>query len=558
MERPNQTDEQTTKEILLASMRSAAFWSLVAVVVGVLAIIMGGIFLLAIEDLHDFGISVLIVGLVLLFVAAVLSPRAIGSFLIGRRGRFGANVLVMTAAFFAIVVLVNFLFFRNSARFDVTYTRIFSLSPQTEKVLNSLENPVRAHLFVVPSSSNDVFVRQPAEDLLDEFERTTGKFSYRVVDPELNKSVALEYEVTRHPVVVFEDVDTGRRQQVGCEKLSEIPGCLNFVEQDFVTGILVSTAQEQKVVYLLTGHSERSASMTAAAGQADEEGFDFAIEGMKRDNYRVIPLNLRQATEVPVNAAVLLIPGPQQDLSESEFEILTEYIKDGGRIAALLDPGTPQTFVNLFAQWGVRVHERSLADAASHVAGELLTPLLQAANGQYISVANITIADQIDTTFFPEATALTTTLSPADMPPFIRFLPIANTTQISWLESNPEDVRLDSDDETLASFPVAAVVQATGTVDESERHPEAKFVIIGDSDFAKNFFYSSDDNKDLFLNSVNWLADDFELISIRPKLNQPRRLVLTTRETDVIKWSSWFLPPTIMILLGAFAAWRRR
>ena len=77
-------------------------------------------------------------------------------------------------------------------------------------------------------------------------------------------------------------------------------------------------------------------------------------------------------------------------------------------------------------------------------------------------------------------------------------------------------------------------------------------------DFTKNKFFASSDNADLFLNSVNWLADDYELISIRPKVFPFRELVVTTRERDFIKWSSWFVPPVIMLILGVVVWWRRR
>ncbi len=83
-------------------------------------------------------------------------------------------------------------------------------------------------------------------------------------------------------------------------------------------------------------------------------------------------------------------------------------------------------------------------------------------------------------------------------------------------------------------------------------------MVFGDSDFAKNKFFSSSQNGDLLLNSVNWLAADFELISIRPKLAPFRELVVNTRERDFIKWSSWFLPPAVMVVLGGIVWWRRR
>ena len=105
---------------------------------------------------------------------------------------------------------------------------------------------------------------------------------------------------------------------------------------------------------------------------------------------------------------------------------------------------------------------------------------------------------------------------------------------------------------------MVAAIEARSTIDESRRHPLAKIVLVGDSDFAKNKFFSSSDNADLFLNSVNWLADDYDLISIRPKVFPYRELVVTTRERDFMKWSGWFVPPLIMLVLGSVVWWRRR
>lgn len=386
-------------------------------------------------------------------------------------------------------------------------------------------------------------------------------FSYRFVDPELQRSVAQQYGVDSFPAIVFEDLEEGTLQNVQ-----------SFTEQDFVTSILIVSGAEQKIVYYLTGHDEAGSTRDVLSGAIDEDnGLDYAIGGMQRDNYRVLPLNLKQEARVPEDAALVVIAGPKQDLDQEEFAALDAYLKGGGRMIALFDPATPDTFNFLVAQWGILLATRdpstnkplSIADAVSNVAGEELTPLLQKANVQYSTSTSpttkgIPIADQIDVTFFPEATAVDRLIPVEETPPFVRILPIAMTTPASWLESNTEEVNFDAGEERLGPFPVAVVVEAEGTIDESLRHPVSKFVVFGDSDFAKNKFFASSDNADLFLNSVNWLADDYELISIRPKVFPYRELVVTTRERDFIKWSSWFVPPVIMLIIGAAVWWRRR
>ncbi len=549
MDRPS---SDSFLDVLISSVRSAGFWSAIAAIVGVIAFVGGGILYLTIDEISDFSITVLVIGLALLVLALVLSPRAVAMFLVGRQGRYGSNVIVMTAAFFVIIILANFLVFRSPSRIDVTATRVFTLAPQTVQVLEELDTTVRASAFFIPGRASSSATQQQAEDLLNEFARRSNNFNYRFVDPELRRSVAEQFNVTSYPTIVFEDVVRGTQQPVS-----------SFTEQGFVTGILVSTGIEQKRIYFLTGHQEAAMTRDIASGDVEDEGFDHALLGMQRDNYITQSLNLTQFGRVPDDAAVLVIAGPKQDIDDSEIAAITEYIIGGGRLVALFDPDTPESFVNLLAKWGVTLGGYSIADAVSNVGGEELTPLIQKANGQYIpNSAGIGIADQIDVTFFPGVTSIDVIVSLEDLPPQIAVIPLAITTPASWLETDPENVGFDVAEDALGPFTLAAVIQARGTIDLDPRDaagfPEAKLVIFGDSDFARNRFFFSSDNADLLLNSVNWLADDYELISIRPKLLPYRELVLNSRERDFIKWSSWFFPPAVMMLLGGLVWWRRR
>ena len=83
-------------------------------------------------------------------------------------------------------------------------------------------------------------------------------------------------------------------------------------------------------------------------------------------------------------------------------------------------------------------------------------------------------------------------------------------------------------------------------------------VLIGDADFASNAYFGSARNGDLFVNSVNYLADDYELISMRPKQTAFRELVLTESERNFVRWSGWLLMPILIAFAGIWAWWRRR
>lgn len=536
---------------LLDTLKSAGFWSAIGAIVGLIATVAGVVLFLTIDELRNFSISVLIIGLVLLFIALVLSPRAVAIFMAGRQGRYGTNVAIMTIAFFVILILVNFLLFRSPSRLDVTATRIFSPAQQTLQVLDSLQGPIRANAFFSPNDRDSTLTRQQTEDLLNEFARRSGNFSYRFIDPELNRSVAVNYGVTEFPVVVFEDIDTRVHE-----------GVFNFTQQDFVTGILVVTGTQQKQVYHLAGHGEASITRTIA-NETDDEGFDFAIQGMQRDNYRVFPLNLKQDGFVPEDAAVLVIPGPKQDLGDDELQAVSDYLGGGGKLILLLDPDAPDSYRELLAAWGLAVGKYRIADLISNVAGEATSPMVQRSNAQFgtSGLTGINIADQLNNVFFTDATAVLPVIPQEDLPAFMSYTGLARTTPASWMESHDEETVYTPGEDVQGPLDVAAVMQAgaslTGQIVPGEDNL-TKIIVIGDSDFARNKFFFQSDNANLLLNSVNWLAEDYELISIREPAIPIRVLVLNQRERDFIKWTGWFLPPILMLVIAVAVWWRRR
>jgi ABC-type uncharacterized transport system involved in gliding motility auxiliary subunit len=545
----SQQNEETYLEIILSSIKSTSFWSLICGYTGIFALILGGSAYFAFEPLSDLSLFIAFIGAGLVLVSITLSPRAIAIFIVGRRGKYGINVAVMTGAFFIILLIVNFFMYTNPNRIDVTATRVFSLSPQTMKVLDNIDDPVTATVFFVQNSASNNEKTKVA-DILNEFSRRSDKFSYRFVDPEINRSEALKYNVNVYPSVVFSS-ESGVFQNITI-----------FNEQEFVTGILISTGIKQKTVYYLTGHGEASLTRDPLVQQVSDDGLDYAIEGMQRDNYLTIPLNLKQYESIPDDASLLIIAGPDQNLDQTEYNILVDYAKSGGRLLILLDPNPPSHFNDLLSMYGLAVSRQNVADAISNVAGQSLTPMLQKTNAQFATSEinpSVNIVDDIAVAFFPD----TGVIDAANEEEFnlraqLNYYPFARTTPVSWLVE-PDDDPLYTEEKITGQFTIGGVIEATGRYDDfGTTQSLAKFIVFSDSDFATNKYFYSNDNGDLFLNSVNWLADDFELISIRPKLITYRELVVNSLERQVIKWSSWVIPPLTMIILSFIVWWKRR
>jgi len=88
--------------------------------------------------------------------------------------------------------------------------------------------------------------------------------------------------------------------------------------------------------------------------------------------------------------------------------------------------------------------------------------------------------------------------------------------------------------------------------------PETRMVVFGDSDFVTNGYLGIPGNRDLFLNSVNWLAQQENLISIRPKDPEDRRVSLTADQAKLIFWLSILIIPGLILAAGVQTWWRRR
>ena len=106
------------------------------------------------------------------------------------------------------------------------------------------------------------------------------------------------------------------------------------------------------------------------------------------------------------------------------------------------------------------------------------------------------------------------------------------------------------------SAPVAS--SAPARPGDSEARPETRVVVFGDSDFASNAVLSIQGNRDLFMNTIGWLSQQENLISIRPREPDDRRLTLTAAQQTNIVWLALLVIPAFIFGTGVYSWWRRR
>ena len=536
--------------------------ALLLAIVGAVALLGGFALWLWADDLRTYGNYLMIAGGVILVVAALFSSVNIREALSGQRGRFAINAILMVAAFTGIVVFVNFISFHNVARADLTASKQFSLALQTAQVLENLTENVHAVAFFVPERQDQAANQQLADDLMFEFERRSSRmFTYEFIDPESDPSRAELYELSQFPSIVFQAEDSGQAVVLNVPPLSE---------QDLTSMLLIVTGEQQKKVYFVTGHGEKDA---INPDPEDGQGFAFAARGVLADSYTVDTLNLAQVGVIPEDAAVLVFPGPTRNMSIQEFDSYDAWLKNGGRAIFLVDPPAPNSVRTLLEPWGIAVGDSTIVDPGSSLFGDIRSPLIQ--SGHYNLQTNIT--RDLDTVLLPQSTPIEITVEPEKMPPWVEYIPLARSTVLSWKTNSPESETFNpAAGDQIGPYNLGVVVHACGIVGEEidtvlrvagrsrecvseggTRGPTT-LAIFGDSDFAGNRYSPYSTNLDFFLNAVNYVAEDYDLISIRPKPFAFRELVVTSQEFDFIRFSSWFLLPAAIGMASIAVWWRRR
>ena len=479
--------------------------------------------------------------------------REIARSFAGRHARFGTLAAASIAVVLAILIAINYLSNRHNKRWDLTGAKQFTLSDQTKKVLQGLQKPVQIKVF----ARSDGF--GPFRERLAEYTYQTKQINVDYVDVEKTPGLAKQYEVQSVGTVVVEY--DGRIERATSDG-----------EQEITNAIIKAISGKQHKVYFVEGHGEKSSD---ASGQ---DGYTAIAEALKSDNFVHEKLVLAQQKEVPADASVLVVAGPQTDFFPAELEMIKAYLGRGGKILFLLDPpdrteSAPITNIAaLLKEWAIEVDNNIVVDISGM--GQLL------GTGAEVPVAARYEAHPITDRFrlitaYPLARSISVTSGGANG----RFAQtLVMTSQSSWAESDMKQLLtsgrvtrdIDKGDKagpiTLAAAvsapapnaPAPAAANPPEPNKSEPPKPETRIVVFGDSDFASNRYLGIPGNRDLFLNSINWLAQQENLISIRPRDPQNQRITLTADQHRRINWITMAIIPGLILLAGIQTWWRRR
>lgn len=465
----------------------------------------------------------------------------------GREARFGTLAFASIAVVLAILIGINYLGSRRNKRWDLTAARQFTLSEQTKKVLQGLERPVTIRVF----DRAEGFER--FRERLDEYTYATDKVTVDYIDVDRRPADAQRYQVQQFGTVAFEY--DGRVERVTSDG-----------EQELTNGLIKVVQGREHKVYFVQGHGEKG-----PAG-ADRDGYGTIAEALSSENFAHATLVLAQQREVPADATVLIVAGPTADFLAPEIDILQAYLARGGKVFFLLDPqtkaGAPD-FPNLIAlikEWGIDPGTNIVLDTSG--VGQMLGTGPEVPIAAKYNPHPITERFNVLTAY---SLARTVTANPAGAnnrfaQNLVETGPGAwGETDIKALMSSGQVAQDDNDVKGPVSLGAAVSAPVTTTADpaaapdaQDAPKPESRVVVMGDSDFASNRWLGISGNRDLFLNSVNWLAQQENLISIRARDPEDRRITLSADQDRRIFWITIFIIPGLILLMGIQAWWRRR
>ena len=469
-------------------------------------------------------------GIAVLGIAAfaLLDPQRVRTGLTGRQARYGSNALIMTIAVIGIIVVVNYIGYKNAPRWDLTQNQVNSLAPESIKTLASLKQPVLAEAFYTSQADTST-----ARQLLANFKnKGNNLFDYKFIDPNADPVEAQADHVTQDSTVVL--------KMDGRQELITSPS-----EQDITSALIRLANPGKRVVYFLTGH-----------GEADPNGTDTTAYSQVRTtltakNYTVQTLNLLSEPKIPDDALAIIIAGPKKPLSDNEVSLLKDYLANGKALVYLSNPPALMDTPNandpladyLAGTWGIESGNNIVVDPN-------VNPPVVAVSNSYGSHA---ITQKLSlVTVFPTAHSITAGTAPTN----VTLIQLVLTSNQAWGETdiqglqNNQPITFDKSKDLIG--PVSLAVAG------SNSQTNARVVVIGNADFANDQNYQAYGNSDFIINSIDWAASQNNLINLTAKTPTNRILVPPSDTiTGLILLGSVFVMPGLVIFFG-ITTWLQR
>jgi ABC-type uncharacterized transport system involved in gliding motility auxiliary subunit len=502
-----------------------------------LGLVLLGLVFFSITNVLTLALKImLIVGGVLMIAFIALKFSEIKSDLSSRSAKFGTNAVFTALFLLGILIILNILLTRWNFRTDTTAAKQFSLADQTKKVLKSLDKDIKVTGFFKDGEEVE------AKELLTEYANISKRFTFEFVDPDKNPGLAKRHDIKAYGTLLID-------YEGKIEKIQKA------AEEDLTNAIIKVTREGVKKIYFVSGHGEKDLDNT------ENLGLSKAKQGLENENYVVEKKVLAELDSIPSECSVLILAGPKNDMFPQEYAMIEKYLKKGGKALFMLDPESAPGYGNFLSKYGFIVDNDIVVDASGigQFFGTGPTFPIVSDYAQHKLTEDFGVM-----TFFPEARSIR---KADNVPSDITFTEIAKTSPRSWGESNITAGTVSFDPDKDIKGPVTILAVAEKNAEKSAKQADqlnvgtgeskTRIAVFGDSDFAVNAYFNVQGNGNLFLNTVSWLAQEEDLISVRAKDPEDRRLTLTEKQSRIILYVGVLMLPILIFSAGIYVYVKR-
>jgi len=447
----------------------------------------------------------------------------------GQRLRIGLMVPALVGIFFVGQAILD----RRMWRIDLTPEARYTLSDHATKILAALPADVRVIAFLRAQDPRNPLI----EDMLRQVTATTPRVRVETLDVNRSPALARQYGVDSYGAIVVES--DGRRRAFS-----------NPREDVLMAALLQVTRQQRKTVGWLVGHGEGDPNSSDR-----REGFSTARAVLEQEYYEVRPVSLI-GDEVPVGIDVLVIAGPEKSFLPEELAALDRYLQRPGRVFVMLDPLRVPELAVLLRKYDVNLPPDVVIEPDARLyGGELLTMQVQIERGDHPILAPMDA---------PPVFSLTRSVDVSPGDPDVEAVPFLRTSANSWATTDTGVLRTGAPAfvagrDRAGPITVGLEVAFRTLTPPGAAPQQGRLVVYGNSKYANNFFIEYLGNKDLFVNTVNWLAREPEAISHRPRQQALglQQFYVSAEEGDAIFWATAVLEPALFFAVGIALLVRR-
>jgi ABC-type uncharacterized transport system involved in gliding motility auxiliary subunit len=492
-------------------------------------------------------LALAIAGAVCVLVGIAANYRQIIGTLGKRSTKYATNYVLSVILLIAVVSGVNFIGQRHPKRFDLTGTGQYTLAPQTAQLLDKLDKDLQIKAFFPGGEYRRL------KELLIEYRTRNRRVNFEFIDPDKHPTVAKQYDVTAYGTT--SNPFTGTELKYGTvillygDKKEKIERRSEEVrEEDLTNAIIKVLRTESKKIYFVQGHGEKDPSDT------EKSGYSEAKKGLEDQGFKVETVTLASEGKAPVDAKVIVIAGPTTEPFPQEMQYLNDFLNNGGGLMIMIDPSPSPGLESFLKGWGVTPDNNIVLDVSG--AGRLMgagpsIPLV-------LRYENHKVTDRFKAmTFFP----LVRSVQPSkETVTGVTVEPLFKSMPQSWGETNLKQPESSFDEKADLQGPLTLAVAVNKEVKPaSDKGPavKARMIVVGDSDFPINPYFRMQGNGNLFLNMLSWLAQEEDLISIRPKPPEDRRIILSRSQQSTLAYLTILILPACVLVAGV-AVWRRR